>query len=760
MPLAEPKIDDRDYKEILNEALARIPVHNPEWTNFNDSDPGITIIQLFAFMTESMLYRSNLIPQRNRIKFLKLLGIPLHAGEPARGIVSFSNIKGPIKNIHIPLKTEVLQGQVPYSTEDGVDVLPLVAHIYYKSRLASDKSDKLQDMYQSLYSSLSNKTIKPDLYETKSLIPPDNGIIFPEVELAGKKPQDYKGTKGFAIDGCLWIALLSRTALPKDKDETKKAIAKKEIAIGIMPGQVDARRTLAPLAGKSADIQSEFIFEMPQSDSGFSIVRTDEEIITNYRRLIPRTTGNLLSEPGIVKLELPESENIGTWTDFDPLEQGTGDLPPVIPDPKIEERVISWIRIRPSLSEQQEAKASISWVGINAARFIQKAHVASEFLGKGTGEPDQKFLLINKPVIPGSVKLNVNGTTWYEIEDLQAAHPEVPQCKLQQKIADVENDKVNVFTLDPESGEISFGDGIHGKRPAFDSIIQANYDYGGGKKGIAGIGVINKCPVLPAGVSVINPLPTWGGDDPEEIEDAEKRIPGFIKHRDRLVSEQDFSDIARGVPGIEIGRIEVLTLLNPEIPDVDSPGNVTLIVIPAHDPRIPDFPQPDPLFLDTLCKYLEPRRLVTTELHVQGPDYIDIVVSVGIDVISGRDPTPVIDNVQKKILNFLSPLIGGFEENGWQISKSVESAELRTIAGRVDGVSKVNNVLLADTKGKEYEFMDMKKTQMPRISGLSLSIRQGEPLGIKDLMSGEKSTISGKEVESIPIPVMPSGYQC
>ncbi len=46
MPLEIPEIEDRDYQEILNEALVRISVHNPEWTNFNDSDPGVTLIQI------------------------------------------------------------------------------------------------------------------------------------------------------------------------------------------------------------------------------------------------------------------------------------------------------------------------------------------------------------------------------------------------------------------------------------------------------------------------------------------------------------------------------------------------------------------------------------------------------------------------------------------------------------------------------------------------------------------------------------------
>ena len=77
MPLKPPMLDDRKYQELLEEALARIPVHNPEWTNFNKSDPGVTLVEIFAFLTENLLYRCNQVPERNRRKFLALLGIPL-----------------------------------------------------------------------------------------------------------------------------------------------------------------------------------------------------------------------------------------------------------------------------------------------------------------------------------------------------------------------------------------------------------------------------------------------------------------------------------------------------------------------------------------------------------------------------------------------------------------------------------------------------------------------------------------------------------
>src|SRR5438132_8636501 len=96
MPINIPSLDDRDFEQLFAEAKARIPVHTPEWTNFNESDPGITIVQLFAFMTENLLYRSNRIPEANHLKFLKLLGIGLQPASAAQGLVTFRNDRGPI----------------------------------------------------------------------------------------------------------------------------------------------------------------------------------------------------------------------------------------------------------------------------------------------------------------------------------------------------------------------------------------------------------------------------------------------------------------------------------------------------------------------------------------------------------------------------------------------------------------------------------------------------------------------------------------
>src|SRR5436190_19729600 len=95
MPLQIPLIDGRDFRQIRDQAVARIPVHTPEWNNFNLSDPGMTLVELFAYMTDNLLYRANRIPERNRAKFLSLLGIPLQPATPARGLVVFDAERGP-----------------------------------------------------------------------------------------------------------------------------------------------------------------------------------------------------------------------------------------------------------------------------------------------------------------------------------------------------------------------------------------------------------------------------------------------------------------------------------------------------------------------------------------------------------------------------------------------------------------------------------------------------------------------------------------
>src|SRR5919202_3765063 len=119
MPLVLPTLDDRDFEQLLLEAKRRIPVYTPEWTNFDvESDPGITIVELFAFLTESLLYRANRVPERNRLKFLQLLGVPLQPAAAAQGIVRIKNDRGPVEPLPLDSGVVVAAGSVNFLTLD------------------------------------------------------------------------------------------------------------------------------------------------------------------------------------------------------------------------------------------------------------------------------------------------------------------------------------------------------------------------------------------------------------------------------------------------------------------------------------------------------------------------------------------------------------------------------------------------------------------------------------------------------------------
>src|SRR4051812_2052515 len=89
MPLQTVNLDDRHFQDIVDEAKGLITRYCPEWTDHNVSDPGVTLIELFAWMTDMLLYRVNKIPDNVYIKFLELIGVTLVPPRSARAPVTF-----------------------------------------------------------------------------------------------------------------------------------------------------------------------------------------------------------------------------------------------------------------------------------------------------------------------------------------------------------------------------------------------------------------------------------------------------------------------------------------------------------------------------------------------------------------------------------------------------------------------------------------------------------------------------------------------
>ena len=76
MPLDLPNLDDLTWQQLSEEGRSLIPGWAPEWTNHNAADPGITLVELFAYHSEILIYRLNRISAANVRAFLRLINGP------------------------------------------------------------------------------------------------------------------------------------------------------------------------------------------------------------------------------------------------------------------------------------------------------------------------------------------------------------------------------------------------------------------------------------------------------------------------------------------------------------------------------------------------------------------------------------------------------------------------------------------------------------------------------------------------------------
>jgi predicted phage baseplate assembly protein len=132
MPLPTPNLDDRHFQDIVDEAKRLIPRFCPEWTDHNVSDPGVALIELFAWMTDLLLYRVNQVPDKVYITLLNLIGIQLEPPQSAVAPVTFYLSAPQETAITIPADTEVATVRtetspaVIFTTETDLTIHPAV----------------------------------------------------------------------------------------------------------------------------------------------------------------------------------------------------------------------------------------------------------------------------------------------------------------------------------------------------------------------------------------------------------------------------------------------------------------------------------------------------------------------------------------------------------------------------------------------------------------------------------------------------------
>jgi hypothetical protein len=633
-------------------------------------------------------------------------------------------------------------------------VLPVEARVYHKRPREVTPADR--DYYQGVYAPFLPPATAAQLklYEAMPL-PPEG------VDLGSD-----------TIDGAVWVALLRRVAdkpidntdaaLANRMTEVRKALANRTLSLGIVPRRDDPGAVLTPAGSPSGGVPMLQV-QVPGVAGGTELPADPAQRVARYQSLPTRLLDrNVLEEPGVLEVTLPGENGLRTWTNLSPQEAGTGDFPPPLDDTNLADRLLTWLRISPLDPLRQ--RVGFLGIDINAATVTQRDE-ADEPLPDGTGEPDQSLTLSHAPVLPGSVRLTVTvgdqSDDWTEVPDFASAGPEVP---VQDPLLPPGSPSPpplpsQVFTLDPEAGSITFGDGTRGARPPFGAKLRAVYAFAVGAGGNVSERAIDSGPSLPAGVKVINSFRTWGGADAETVAEGEKQIARYLQHRDRLVTTADFETIALRTPGADLARVDVIPAWAPALGGSapgDVAGAVTLMLVPRGDRLHPDTPEPDSFVLSAVCDYLDPRRLVTTEVYLRGPDYVPIWISVGVQVVGGRAVAPVVEAVKQALRAFLSPLPDPNAPDdpsagGWPRGKPVVAMELLAVASRVPGVQLVNEVQVARSDQPIQDRIDLAGLELPRVAGLSVAL--GEAIPIDQLRGQQPAVVPAPDF--VPVPIIP-----
>lgn len=729
MPIPSPILDDRSYQQLRDELVRRIPVYTPEWTDHNASDPGITLIELFSFLGENLLFRFNQIPDSTRLEFLRLLQIPLRPAVAARALASFTTDKlvkgsdGKWTGQLVPMHSEAKAGAFPFELLNEVVAWPISFVAIGRVSTPTPDPKTEPDVAQNTAAAVDAAELGIDesaiYYESKT------------VDI-NEPPVDFDAT----VDRMLWIGVLDELKKSPDPSVIDRREFFKDalLNVGFIPEPIlDSIDQVQPCPG--VDFQ-------PTAPAVEWQVSTGEIVDgkPTYRRLqVEGDTTRGLSQEGVLRLRLPkQATDFGQFKPDDLDQLGTGEFPPSLDDEK-ENKVLCWLR---GFRHNGSGFGKVIFVGANVAEVVQSKKARTEFLGTGNAQPDQRYKLINKSVLANTLVLEVEEgqrwNTWKEVEGFYASQPDDRH-----------------FVIDLEAGEVRFGNGLQGLPPQIGQRIRAReYRFGGGAEGNVAANGISKLVEFPD-LKVANPLPAHGGAAAESIRDGITRIPGELRRRDRAVTATDFQELALATPGADVGRAECLPRFHPQFrspsPPPEKAGVVSVVVWPSKDPKNPNAPTPDRTLLRAVCEWLDYRRLVTTELYVIPPTYRKVAVAVGLEAKPGYGIEAVRHWVELVIRQYLAPLPPyGPEGQGWPLGRRVHGPELEAAALQVEGVEFLNDLKVGGWDGTQWlpGPVVLEKYEVPEL--VEISVMEG-PLGQFEAWDSVTPSPLPDKVKPIPV---------
>lgn len=634
-----PQIDTRRWQDIVDEIRARIPHYTPEWTDLNDNDPGITLTQVFAHLTEMLLFRMQRVPDLLYIKFLELIGIELTPALPARVEVSLGVADGhPEPTVPVPKGT-----QVSAPGDDGPPIVFETERAFTALALQL-RAVQVDDGAQYRNVSALNAAARGG-FDALGAEPQLGAALL----LGFAFPDSYTGADAFpavSVDVAVWT----------QPDPTQPLVRR-----------CDGR-------GTQAWPSARLVWE---GWNGSLWVQLDS--LADDTLALAQSGHTVLRVPANAALK---RDYVG---DYDAIDRDSGEPQPAL----------FWLRWR-AVTAQYEVAPRLLALRINTVPAIQAQTVENEVLGGSSGEPGQRFTFANKPVLnlagePPRVEIDEGQgwQAWTVMPDLLGSgrhdtHLVVNWGDGELRLGDGEHGAVPVANAaNPDA-----------------NVIARRYRFGGGTVGNVKAQAINNLltplPGLDAGATS-NLFAAAGGADEETLEAARRRAALSLRARERAVTVDDFELLARLAGGVK--RARALPLVNPQFPGVKVPGAVTVIVVPPRrDDSLPALGAPPPLpsdgLLRSVCQALDARRLLTTELFVIAPRYVKLAVRATVQADDDADTAEVKEQVEQALRRYFDPLLGGEDGLGWPFGGPLRYSKIVQKVFAVQGVDSVPELVL------------------------------------------------------------------
>jgi predicted phage baseplate assembly protein len=683
MGIEVPVLDTRRFQDIVDEAKGRIPHVFPEWTNHNISDPGVALLELFAWMTEMTLFRLNQLPERAMATLLNAVGFRRFPAQAATADLTF--------RLSAPATAEVV---VPAGTPVGTDTSAdgqVIFETDYALAMAPPQFDRI--VVETSTGRYEPRTDQITLLDDDRASTADVAVT----EGAG-----VACFEGLAEAWHAWDATyLQLTERQRQFWKPRERFAGDAIHFGFRRGLPSALVRIAIVAneegrGSSPD-RPPVIWEASTKNGWARCTVTDD------------STGGL-NRSGTLDVQVPRDHAEATL-DVDTADGGDK---------------LFWLRLRVDVgvSPMYRTSPRLIAIGFSTVGGVASARHAElqppEQLGRSTGQPGQRFVLRRAPVLPFQLgSIAVDGRAWSQVQ-LASIAVDGRAWSQVRDFANVGPDD-KVYTLDPSTGEISFGPAVRGPDGAIRQhgaippkgalVVSPSYRVGGGERGNVPAGRLRTLRKTVNRVDrVVNLHAASGGVDAESMEQALERAPVTVLAGDRAVTLDDFvrivSDAARDVTRVVARR------------PAHGGGAVRVLIVPrvgVHPSvQVLDDYALEPELCDRITAHLDERRLIGQRCEVTTPYYQGLSVAVRVRCARsvaaangaanvGDDQSLVRDRVIDALYRFINPITGGEHGRGLDFDEVMTKRRLEAVVRAVPGVREVVDLAMFEANARSGE---------------------------------------------------------